>query len=454
LKNNILGLILVQLIGLYFSIKFNLILLFIIPLAFFFLIILLIRPHITLLLISFITLIKGYLIEQFSFFENLDLTVLLILILWASFILFFFQGKLSIPKWSIKILFTFFIFVIFLFFSGFYSPSPEYGWMKIFRYITFTSSIFIAPIILFKDKNDSILMLNYFKIISLVVLVGMLGNLFYLFVKGELVTYLVRATILGANPIAVSRTLAIIAAMVTIIGIRQNGMKQFFFIVLLIPILIAIVSTGSRGPLVSFFLGMIVFTFLFESNSYKNKLLSSGLISLIIASILIFILPESLTSRFLQLTQGDQILTSTGVEQISTINTRFNFWILSIDNWLRDFKTFFIGIGSGGFSSFFIWRDFRWYPHNFFLEILVEQGIIGISLIFCLIYFSLKQFLNFKKLRDLSEHSAIWISGTLVLFFSAQFSGDLNDNRILFMFLAISLSSINLDKNAKVKTIA
>ena len=325
--------------------------------------------------------------------------------------------------------------------------------MKIFRYIIFTSSIFIAPIILFKDKNDSILMLNYFKIISFVVLVGMLGNLFYLFIKGELVTYLVRATILGANPIAVSRTLAIIAAMVTIIGIRQDGMKQFFFIILLIPILLAIVSTGSRGPLASFFLGMIVFTFLFESKSYKNKLFLSGLISLIIASILIFILPESLTSRFLQLAQGDQILTSTGVEEISTINTRFNFWILSINNWLQDFKTFFIGIGSGGFSSFFIWRDFRWYPHNLFLEILVEQGLIGIILIFCLIYFSLKEFLNSKKFRDLSEHSAVWISATLVLFFSAQFSGDLNDNRILFMFLAISLSSINLDKNSKVKTI-
>ena len=39
------------------------------------------------------------------------------------------------------------------------------------------------------------------------------------------------------------------------------------------------------------------------------------------------------------------------------------------------------------------------------------------------------------------------------MFFSAQFSGDLNDNRILLMFLSISLTSINLDKNPKLEKI-
>ena len=121
--------------------------------------------------------------------------------------------------------------------------------------------------------------------------------------------------------------------------------------------------------------------------------------------------------------------------------------------WISDFKTFSVGLGSGGFSSLFLWRDFRWYPHNIFLEILVEFGIIGIFLILTFMFFSIKQLITYKKYNYLSENSAVWISGTLVMFFSAQFSGDLNDNRILLMFLAISLSSINLDKNPELEKI-
>ena len=126
---------------------------------------------------------------------------------------------------------------------------------------------------------------------------------------------------------------------------------------------------------------------------------------------------------------------------------------MSINTWLSDFKTFFIGLGSGGFSSLFLWRDFRWYPHNIFLEILVELGVVGLILISSLIYFSIKQLFSYKNYNYLSEISAVWISGTLVMFFSAQFSGDLNDNRILLMFLSISLTSINLDKNPKLEKI-
>jgi hypothetical protein len=38
------------------------------------------------------------------------------------------------------------------------------------------------------------------------------------------------------------------------------------------------------------------------------------------------------------------------------------------------------------------------------------------------------------------------VAATLGIFFSAQSSGDINDNRILLMFLAVALSSIHLDK--------
>ena len=449
----ILSLIFFQLTTIFFALKINSLLLFLVPILIIFLYYLIVKPQISLLLIGFISIIKSFFIEQFEFFQMVDLTLLLIILIWLSLIFYFLKGELVIPSWSIKILISFFLFTIFITFSGLYSASPNYGWLKILRFSILSSTIFITPIIFLKNSKDSKSMLNYFKIISVIILVGMLMNLIFLFLSGELISYLIRVSILGANPIALSRTLAAIAAMVTVIGIRRKGFQQFLSLIILIPILLAIVSTGSRGPLLSYFLGMIIFTILFELKNFKFRSFFSISTSILFVIILFNILPENLTSRFVNIAQGDNILSSAGLENVNTINSRLDFYLMSINTWISDFKTFAVGLGSGGFSSLFLWRDFRWYPHNIFLEILVEFGIIGIFLILTFMFFSIKQLITYKKYNYLSENSAVWISGTLVMFFSAQFSGDLNDNRILLMFLAISLSSINLDKNPELEKI-
>jgi O-antigen ligase len=289
-------------------------------------------------------------------------------------------------------------------------------------------------------------MLNYFKFLSATILVAMLINLLLIATSGGLFTYLVRASLLGANPIAVSRSLAVIAAMVTVIGIRREGWKRLTTLILLTLILLAIVSTGSRGPLASFFAGIILFMLMFESSVYKSRLVLVGGISIMIVYGLLFVLPESLTTRFMQITQGDVIVTAGGVERVSTIATRLNFWSISLKGWLSSPSNFFFGMGAGGFSSFFVWRDFRWYPHNIFFEVLLEQGFVGFMLLIMMVAVAVRYLLKARKVDMLSEHSSVWVAATLVIFFSAQVSGDINDNRILLMFLAIALSSIHLDR--------
>ena len=407
---------------------------------------LLYHPEFTLLLIAFTNIIKGFLQEQVPVFEELDLTILLITILWLGLGKIIISGKGGFPSWSHNILIIFALFSSVIAFSGFYTPSPESGSLKIIRFLIFASSMLVAPMIFLKSHTDSKRMLKYFKILSAIILCSMLLNLIIIAVSGGLVTYLVRASLLGANPIAVSRSLAVIAAMVTIIGIRKNGFKLFASLILLSLILLAIVATGSRGPLVSFFAGIVLFTLLFESPPYRSRLLLVGFIAVAIVLGLVFLLPESLTTRFIQITQGDIIVTAGGVERISTIATRLSFWEISIKEWLKSGFSFLFGIGAGGFSSLFIWKDFRWYPHNIFIEVLLEQGILGFAILILMIITATKPLLKSRRLGIISEHSSVWIAAMLVIFFSAQVSGDLNDNRILLMFLSIALSSIHLDK--------
>ena len=442
----LLGLILIQITTFYLGIAFHFAMFFLIPILFLATVWLIHRPEFTLLMIGSTSIIKGFMQEQFPIFETLDLTLLLIIILWAGLVKIAFTGKWGLPEWTRDILILFALFCGMVFVSGFYTPSPVSGWLKIGRFLIFASSMFVAPFIFLRNKSDSIRMLNYFKFLSATILVAMLINLLLIATSGGLFTYLVRASLLGANPIAVSRSLAVIAAMVTVIGIRREGWKRLTALVILALILLAIVSTGSRGPLASFFAGIILFTVMFESPVYKSRLFLVGGISIVIVFGLLLLLPESLTTRYMQITQGDVIVTAGGVERVSTIATRLNFWSLSLKGWLSGPSNFLFGMGASGFSSFFVWRDFRWYPHNIFFEVLVEQGFVGFVLLIMMIAVAVRYLLKARKVGMLSEHSSVWVAATLVIFFSAQFSGDINDNRILLMFLAIALSSIHLDR--------
>ena len=105
-------------------------------------------------------------------------------------------------------------------------------------------------------------------------------------------------------------------------------------------------------------------------------------------------------------------------------------------------------MGAGGFSSLFIWRDWRWYPHNFFFEIIVELGLIGLLIVVAFLKQSYQAIKQGIQTGVFTEHSALWVAGTFVTFFAAQFSGDFNDNRILLMLIGISIASTHADKIA------
>ena len=56
----------------------------------------------------------------------------------------------------------------------------------------------------------------------------------------------------------------------------------------------------------------------------------------------------------------------------------------------------------------------------------------GFTNLIIMIITATKPLLKSRRLGIISEHSSVWIAAMLVIFFSAQVSGDLNDNRIFF----------------------
>jgi O-antigen ligase len=253
-----------------------------------------------------------------------------------------------------------------------------------------------------------------------------------------------RISIPGANPIQVSRYLAIGAAMMIALLIRNKPSQSLHYFAILFVILLSIILSGSRGPLVSIIIGSIVYAILYE-RKHSSRIFGYGILAIGTIITLLLLLPESLTQRFFDISQGSVIMTQQGVRRISTIATRFEFWSMSLQAWFSSITSFFIGLGAGSFSSLFIWRDWRWYPHNLFFEIIVELGLIGLVIGILFIIKSYQIINKGIQRGSFTDHSALWVAGTVVMFIAAQFSGDINDNRILWMFIGISIASTHVD---------
>ena len=425
----------------------NPIMMVIIPLGFIILWLLINNPAIALMILSLTAIIKGYLINYFPVVEVVDITVIATLIIWLGLVKILLQGNWKLPSEPKSIVYLFLIFGLFLSISYIYTASPDYGFRKILRFNTFAVTMFITPLLIIKSPADSKRLLSYFYFL-LVIIIGIMLLQFVYFLKwGDfaiVLAYWNRISIPGANPIQVSRYLAIGAAMMIALLIRNKPSQSLHYFAILFVILLSIILSGSRGPLVSIIIGSIVYAILYE-RKHSSRIFGYGILAIGTIITLLLLLPESLTQRFFDISQGSVIMTQQGVRRISTIATRFEFWSMSLQAWFSSITSFFIGLGAGGFSSLFIWRDWHWYPHNLIFEIIAELGMVGL-VIGVLFIIKSYQIINKGIQRgSFTDHSALWVAGTVVMFIAAQFSGDINDNRILWMFIGISIASTHVD---------
>ena len=405
------------------------------------------NPAIALMILSLTAIIKGYIINYFPVIEIVDITVIATLIIWLGLVKILLEGNWKFPSEPKSIVYLFLIFGLLLGISYIYTASPDYGFRKILRFNTFAVTMFISPLLIIKSPADSKRLLSYFYFL-LVIIIGIMLLQFVYFLKwGDfaiVLAYWNRISIPGANPIQVSRYLAIGAAMMIALLIRNKPSQSLHYFAILFVILLSIILSGSRGPLVSIIIGSIVYAILYE-RKHSSRIFGYGILAIGTIITLLLLLPESLTQRFFDISQGSVIMTQQGVRRISTIATRYEFWSMSLQAWFSSITSFFIGLGAGGFSSLFIWRDWHWYPHNLFFEIIAELGLIGL-VIGVLFIIKSYQIINKGIQRgSFTDHSALWVAGTVVMFIAAQFSGDINDNRILWMFIGISIASTHVD---------
>ncbi len=399
------------------------------------------NQQLLLVLLVTVSLVKGALEANFYFFQTVDYSLII-----SGLALLILGWKLLNPEirqhlGEYRLAITgYLVWVVWMGVASTYAPRMDWALLHSLRFAFFTSILFIGPLIVINSIKDSRQVLIIFFVVGGLGALYLNGNLAYILASGAPLVNLTRLTVLKANPIASARVFAICAAMAASFVLTQRKIN-WRWLFLMVFFIISAIFTGSRGPVLSFLAAVSVMAVISGRISLKRlSLLVAALLFIGIA--LMLLAPAGLTTRFGLTFAGEIALTSQGLTQFSTVTNRFQMWQMALELWTSDLRHFLVGEGPAGYGILFPWRNVK-YPHNLPLEILAEFGLIGMA-VFLVHITTIGKETILRLKSGLSTEEQLWLAATLTMAASTMFSGDLNDNRMLWFLMSCLLASINV----------
>ncbi len=311
------------------------------------------------------------------------------------------------------------------------SPSEAYGSTKVQLYIADNLVFLIGAVFVGARRSDLRLFLG---ILLAVTSFGALLLMFKL-LSGNLHAQFEGRFSISADeyPIYLGRQSAdgIIIATCTVLVATRIWARMAAVAVL--PLLIvALLAAGSRGPVVAFAVGLVVFLGLIStSEQARRRLLLVGAGLLGAAVIVPLALPSSSIGRAISTLLGSGAgLSSNGRSEL----------------WAKAFAAFaqhpLFGLGTGGFASL---NPILPYPHNLLLEMSVELGVVGTLLITGVIVgFATRLAGAWRTTSGRDKIEAATLTALFVMIFvNSLLSGAIQDNSELWIWggMGVGMSS-------------
>lgn len=220
---------------------------------------------------------------------------------------------------------------------------------------------------------------------------------------------------------------------------KHKFTKKLFLFSAIVTSLFVLVLTGSRMPFLALVPSLILMV-LFSIDWAKGIRIRKGLLlSLPLIPVVYFVVRPIIqgSNVFYRL---NQFFETAGGGQ--SVQSRADMIKGSINMW-KGAPIFGEGIGS--FPVYYASLDYknRLYPHNIFTEFLSELGLIGLLLFLFLIIISVISVIKSKK--DGNQITVVLIGFYLII--NANSTGDFNDNRWLFSFMALMIMMPLYEKN-------
>lgn len=206
------------------------------------------------------------------------------------------------------------------------------------------------------------------------------------------------------NPIWLSRFVGMLFICIIYCGSNAKKKQSLIYYVTVLLSLFLMLIVGSRTPLLAA-IGVLLFVRTKITSLKKMLLYSILLVGVLFLVSLLF---------------ADSYLFETNFYSVSQRVDLFHFVDDLELNWL-------FGSGTGSFGFLFMGEDVQAYPHNCFLEIMVENGFVGLILFcFCIYYF----------IRNFSFNIIPLLC--LYYFVNSLASGDINGNNLFYILLYLS----------------
>jgi O-Antigen ligase len=346
-------------------------------------------------------------------FLHLNLNILLL-------ILFLFFLVKAVLKGSIaKSTIYFFIFIHLIVFNFFFIEWNEYSTKKITLLILVLIVCFLVPLHLITRVKHAYIFSKSLAILGFIL--GLYSIVLFLTTQSN-----IRFTIEGANPIYVGRAVGFTVLFTAILFLQKRIPIYIFFPVSIINILV-LISTGSKGPLVSIMITFILIYFIF----YKKDF--SKLVFILLGCVAIGIV----VNNIIPIQALDRIFVIFGNSTDSTsLSSRIELYKVALS--LIPYNP--MGIGVGGFSLISVHP----YPHNLILEIFLELGwLFGV---YFLLILSISIIINIK-LAKVNRYMVINLGLLLYSLFNSFFSGDITSAKELYVAMAVSISLGNNLRN-------
>lgn len=380
---------------------------------------------------------KTYLQGIIPIMQQVDFTVVCVILLMLSMMYSYvkngrqFRDILSLP------LGLYVSLILLLFFSLGYTSAPNYGFAKTWRFASVGFIAFFAPIVFTRTAKD------LKPIIWIVFIAAVTFAVFTIAAPRESIvadTGWERAGFMGVGVLG------------TAVRIAMGGVIAFCFAVMpstpvllrmtcvaLGPLmLIGIVSTGSRGPLVGFAFCVMIGLFIYRKYTSKVLLLLMVPVFIVVTGVFIVRMPEERIARFTTVFEGPGVIN----RLTSSRMVRFTWTLQNFG------ESPVIGKGAGSWAVDWGGGDEREYAHNMVLEVLYEQGLLGAILIVWFIWLVFKRWRHASKFviihgLDIGIFQIVHISGLLFLltFLEAMKTGDINDNRLMFFCAGIAFAA-------------
>lgn len=275
----------------------------------------------------------------------------------------------------------------------------------------------ISPVIL-SDKQSIILFLKTLFITAIIIVALSVPEI-------NNIDQSARLNLKDGNPIWLGRAVSI-AALYLLVMLLNNKIKMLRFILLFVPTIFIMISTGSKGPLLALIIAFVFIYFGRITKFLKNKkvILNTSLLLLLTISIIMTsfaFFQEPFTRIIGGLSDGSassQIRMTLYRDAIGII-TEYPF-----------------GVGMGNFYKY-SGLNFP-YPHNLILEAFLELGWIAGTFLVLMIIFS---FVGLVKAKG-NPYYDIVLGIFIMAFINSMVSGDITSPKELYLIIPLGLNML------------